>query len=390
LIATAYNTAPPITDKALQKCQATIAKEGGAYLATRMKARRSCETKRAGGKVAACPDASAGKALVKARDKFAANIKKKCSDAQVTSLTFGGSCQQFLYLSFKRDGASNNNSIGAADSLVGCMADAHAGVADRMAAIGLPGTEASAFSFGVAAGDATDTGAIFWTRVPDAASPATLEVATDTKFTQGLQSFQGATVSNGESTVKVDVSGLSPAMQYFYRFKQGSNVSPVGRVVTAPAPNDSTRTVRLVWSGDSNAYNQPFTALDPARLLNPDAFLYIGDTIYGDDPLADGIVAQTVPEYHGKYRANRADAALRSILSATGTYVAPDDHEVRNDYAGAVTAFATRQAAGNFAFRRNFPLREDGTDAMRLYRSFRWGSGAEFFLIDDRQYRSAK
>jgi phosphodiesterase/alkaline phosphatase D-like protein len=47
-------------------------------------------------------------------------------------------------------------------------------------------------------------------------------------------------------------------------------------------------------------------------------------------------------------------------------------------------------AEGNVAFRRYFPLREDGVDAMKLYRSTRWGSGAEFFLIDDRQYRSAK
>ena len=67
VIAMAYNTATPITDTGLQKCQATIAKEGGAFMATRMKAQRSCETKRAGGKVTACPDAAGGKALVKAR-----------------------------------------------------------------------------------------------------------------------------------------------------------------------------------------------------------------------------------------------------------------------------------------------------------------------------------
>jgi alkaline phosphatase D len=47
-------------------------------------------------------------------------------------------------------------------------------------------------------------------------------------------------------------------------------------------------------------------------------------------------------------------------------------------------------AAGNQAFRQYYPIREDSTDAMRLYRNFQWGSGAEFFLIDLRQYRSAK
>ena len=87
---------------------------------------------------------------------------------------------------------------------------------------------------------------------------------------------------------------------------------------------------------------------------------------------------------------NRSDASLRGIMAAAGTYVMPDDHEVRNDYSGAVPAYASRMATGNQAFRQYFPIREDSADAMRLYRSFQWGSGAEFFLIDLRQYRSAK
>ena len=47
-------------------------------------------------------------------------------------------------------------------------------------------------------------------------------------------------------------------------------------------------------------------------------------------------------------------------------------------------------AEGNRAFRRYMPLRENGGDPMQLYRSVQLGAGAEFFLIDDRQYRSAK
>ena len=35
-------------------------------------------------------------------------------------------------------------------------------------------------------------------------------------------------------------------------------------------------------------------------------------------------------------------------------------------------------------------MRESTGDPKQLYRSFRWGSLAEFFLIDDRQYRSPK
>ena len=35
-------------------------------------------------------------------------------------------------------------------------------------------------------------------------------------------------------------------------------------------------------------------------------------------------------------------------------------------------------------------MREDSGDPMVLYRSFKWGDVAEFFLTDNRQYRSAQ
>jgi alkaline phosphatase D len=397
LIATVYGdqTQAPITDSGLQKCQATISKEGGKYLGARMAAIRSCQAKRAGGKVAACPDAATGKKLDKLRATFDKNIRKKCTDAQLApdtapKLDFGNRCASYKVLTFKRDGATNNNSVSVLDRAIACLADAHAGAADRTAAIGLPGDEKSAFTDGVAAGDATDTAAIFWTRLPDPNSPGTLEYTTDATFKTGVLSTPVSSVANGDGTAKMEVTSLNPHTVYFYRFKQAAATSPVGRVVTAPSPSDNTTPVRLGWSGDSNAFNRPFTSLDPVRLQNPDAWMYIGDTIYGDDPQSDGLNAQTIPEYESKYRVNRSDAPLRGILAAMGTYAMSDDHEVQNDYSGAEPAFATRMAAGNFSFRRYFPIREDAVDPMRVYRNFQWGSGAEFFLIDYRQYKSAK
>jgi alkaline phosphatase D len=102
------------------------------------------------------------------------------------------------------------------------------------------------------------------------------------------------------------------------------------------------------------------------------------------------VVAMVSSEYDAKYRLNREDSALRWMMESTGTYAQWDDHEVRNDFAGAEPVFATRMAEGNTSFRRYMPLRDDTGDPMQLYRSFQFGTGAEFFLIDDRQYRSAK
>jgi phosphodiesterase/alkaline phosphatase D-like protein len=49
--------------------------------------------------------------------------------------------------------------------------------------------------------------------------------------------------------------------------------------------------------------------------------------------------------------------------------------------------FQAQMSDGNQAFREYMPMREDTGDPMLLYRRFQWGLAAEFFVIDDRQYR---
>jgi len=82
---------------------------------------------------------------------------------------------------------------------------------------------------------------------------------------------------------------------------------------------------------------------------------------------------------------------LRDLMANVGTDFIWDDHEVTNDFYGSpFGAFGPQIIAGNQAFRDWMPMREDGGDPMVLYRSFKWGDVAEFFLTDNRQYRSAQ
>src|SRR6266850_714022 len=394
LITTVYDANAPVSDAGLQKCQAGISKAVRKYLPSRMKAIRKCAMNRAAGKTVYCADGATATSYEAARAKMDAAIRAVCSESQLASnsspkLDFGAACRAYKLVSFTR-GPGNTNVMPVQDRLIRCLTDASAGVADRFAAVALTNRETSAFAQGVAAGDATDTTAIFWTSLPDSTTGAFLDISADPTFTLGVQTIPVTSAPGNDGIVKEDVGTLLPNTAYSYRFRQGTDTSAVGRVTTTPLPIDATTVVRLGWSGDSNAYNQPFTSLDPVRLLAPAAWFYIGDTIYGDDPFADGVVSMTQADYAGKYLHNRADGPLRNLMESTGNYLMWDDHEVRNDFAGAVPAFATRMAAGNAVFQRYMPLRENGTDPMQLYRSTRWGSGAEFFLIDDRQYRSAK
>ena len=399
LIGSVYDANAPVTDPGLQTCQRTISKAGGKYLVSRMKLARICEGDRVNGKVTACPDAKAAGKLETARIKFDGSVRKACTEAQLAAntapkLDFGFPCETYKLVSYVRNtsgiGDPSQNVLPVLDRAIRCLTDAHAQVADRTAQIAFPGPEMSAFAQGVAAGDATDTAVVFWTRLPDPNAGAFLDVSTDSTFATGVQTLAVSSAVGNDGTVKADVGSLFPSTTYFYRFRQGADTSATGRVKTAPAPSDATTVVRLGWTGDSNFFYGPYNSLDPVRLADQDAWFYIGDTIYGDDALADGVVATTFPEYADKYKLNRTDASLRNLMETTGTYAQWDDHEVRNDFAGAVPALAARMAEGNRAFRRYMPLRENGGDPMQLYRSFRIGAGAEFFLIDDRQYRSAK
>jgi alkaline phosphatase D len=397
LIGTVYAGTVP-TDPSLVGCQRAIARQGARYFRSRLKFGRLCQKKRGQGKVTACPDAFTADRVETARAVLDAGVRSACTEAQLAASTapkldFGFPCESYKLLSYVRSTdpmTPNANAMPIRDRAIRCLTDAHAHVADRTLEIAFPGTEPSAFTDGVAAGDATDSAAIFWTRLPDSTAGALLDVATDPTFTAGVQTIPVTPVTGDDGTVKVDVGSLLPFTTYFYRFRQGTDTSATGRVKTAPAPADATTVVRVGWSGDTNAFYRPYNALDPVRLQDPDSWFYIGDTIYGDDALADGVVAASFPEYAAKYRLNRSDQALRNLMEAAGTYAQWDDHEVRNDFSGAVPAFAARMAEGNRAFRRYMPLREDGGDPMRLYRSVRLGAAAEFFLIDDRQYRSAK
>src|SRR4030095_10991581 len=75
---------------------------------------------------------------------------------------------------------------------------------------------------GVAAGDATSTEAVLWTRALDPLVPAnaalTLEITADPTFTSGITALNAATDATKDYTCKVEVAGLQPNTVYYYRF----------------------------------------------------------------------------------------------------------------------------------------------------------------------------
>ena len=75
-----------------------------------------------------------------------------------------------------------------------------------------------------------------------------------------------------------------------------------------------------------------------------------------------------------------------------------DDHEVDNNYAANISEdglpselFLRRRAVAYQAYYEHMPLRRSSLpqgSQMQLYRDFRWGTLASFFVLDTRQYRT--
>ncbi len=126
------------------------------------------------------------------------------------------------------------------------------------------------FTLGVASGDPLPDGVVLWTRLapeplagggmPMADVEVSWEVAPDAAFRTVVQ--KGAAVARPElgHSVHVEVTGLQPGRDYWYRFRVGDEVSQTGRTVTAPAAGAAVDRLRFGVCGCSHFEVGYFTA----------------------------------------------------------------------------------------------------------------------------------
>jgi len=202
---------------------------------------------------------------------------------------------------------------------------------------------------GVAAGDATNTSAILWTRTVDGTtqqgtvSNLTAQVSTDPLFGSILYSFNGATDPNRDYTLKLDATGLKSGTRYYYRFQApDGGLSPVGTFKTTPKKTEKAA-VRFGFSGDGDGQWRPYGSTKDFNQLNLDYFVFLGDTIYETksalsaataDPLANS--TQALADYRRKYREQLEPvtpggfSGLKTFFASQGNYTLLDNHELGN------------------------------------------------------------
>ena len=146
----------------------------------------------------------------------------------------------------------------------------------------------TAVSFlGVAAGDASGTDVMLWTRAVDTNAPVALSlqarVSADSAFSSGVTTWPVTNNISKDYTAKLNVTGLTPNTRYYYDFvftnSVVTNTSLTGTFKTAPAANAAVP-VHFAFSGDMDGLIRPYALSSQVPSENLDFYFNCGDTIY--------------------------------------------------------------------------------------------------------------
>ncbi|MDX1963456.1 MAG: alkaline phosphatase D family protein [Pirellulales bacterium] len=272
------------------------------------------------------------------------------------------------------------------------------------------------FTLGVASGDPDHRSVVLWTRLaPQPLEPqggmdplpiaVRWELADDEGFQKIVASgTEVATPQLGHS-VHVVPTGLRPDRWYYYRFLAGEATSPVGRTRTMPSPDSLPGQLRFAFASCQHYETGFYTAYGQMARDQLDLVFHLGDYIY-EGAGKDGKVRKhlgeeikTLTDYRIRHSQYRSDPLLQGMHAVCPWYVTWDDHELDNNYAGAISEkmqedpalFLQRRANAYQAYYEAMPLRPRSLPQgpnLQLYRRGAFGRLAEFQVLDTRQYRT--
>ncbi|MFI6789007.1 alkaline phosphatase D family protein [Nonomuraea sp. NPDC050383] len=284
------------------------------------------------------------------------------------------------------------------------------------------GLRTDPFTLGVASGDPDHSGFVLWTRLaqeplaedglggmPQRPFTVQWQVYADEKGRRVVRTGVAVAAPEWGHSVHVEVDDLSSDRDYWYRFRVGPYVSPVGRARTAPHPLAYGVPLTMAFVSCAQYEHGLFTSYLRLAEERPDLVLHLGDYQYeyardtytipgGNVRDHEGPETETLAGYRQRHAQYKADPDLQAAHAAAPWLVVWDDHELDNNWADEVPEkpevpqpnFLARREAAFRAYYENMPLRRTsiprGID-MQLYRRIRWGRMATFHMLDTRQYR---
>ncbi|MGW0463951.1 alkaline phosphatase D family protein [Streptomyces sp. NPDC003027] len=280
------------------------------------------------------------------------------------------------------------------------------------------------FTLGVASGDPLPGSVLIWTRLapkpfevggglPPERVLVQWELAHDAAFTQIVRRGIATAHPEYNHSLRVAINLLDHDRVYFYRFRAGAWISPVGRTRTAPAAGTLTSELKIAAVSCQAYHDGYYTAYRHLAEEDVDVVFHLGDYLYeyavnatgGARNYTDRVLPAvfnretlTLDDYRLRYALYKSDPDLMAAHAAHPFVVTWDDHETENNYADDIPEngvppeeFLLRRASAYRAYWENQPLRTaqqpQGPD-MQLYRRLTFGRLAQFDILDTRQYRS--
>ena len=272
------------------------------------------------------------------------------------------------------------------------------------------------FLHGVASGDPLKDKVILWTRLtPNDVSlrlEVIWEIALDQKFSQLVNFGKVQTAQAQDFTVKVDANKLRSNQRYYYRFRYGNVISPIGQTKTLP---EISNTVSFAVCSCSNYPAGYFHVYQEIAKQDVDVVIHLGDYIYeyGKDGYATEDAAKlgrelaldnnkemmTLDDYRKRYALYRKDIDLQTVHQRHPFIVIWDDHELANDTwkDGAENhteetqsnknegKFIERKIAALQAYFEWMPIRPvSDNDHLNIYRQFNFGTLVQLTMLDTR------
>ncbi|MGJ8670352.1 MAG: alkaline phosphatase D family protein [Oceanococcus sp.] len=285
------------------------------------------------------------------------------------------------------------------------------------------------FAHGVASGDPLSDRVIIWTRITQQTYtadniPVSWFVATDPAMQNIVSSGSQNAIATHDWTIKVDVTGLSDATTYYYRFAALGAESMTGRTRTAPATSVDALRLAVVacssyWSSHWSGYSHI------AERNDLDLVVHCGDYIYDFVDQDEQVRARNdiKDTNHVDYRdwinldeCRRRYALFRSDRNHVRAHqqhpwtIVWDNHDISTGYGNELDApdladqVTTSLEDVCRAFYEwtpsrppladgsgNFLLLEDGSyptppDVTKLWRKLDFGPMADLFCVDTQLY----
>lgn len=266
---------------------------------------------------------------------------------------------------------------------------------------------ANPFTLGIASGDVTDRSAVLWTRLapqplesdggmPHAGVSVRWQLSADAGMSRVIQQGTVTATPDLAHSVHVDVQGLEPGREYWYRFSVAGYDSPVGLTRTLPDEKSRPDSVRFITASCQNYTHGFFAAYDHMVRDEPDFIIHLGDYIY-DTSFGETFrlhetddTPTSLADFRRRHALYKTDRQLQHAHAHVPFFTAIDNHDATED---ADPASFARRAAAYQAWYEHMPVRgyhAVGGNAFDLHRSVLLGDLVQISLLDGRQFRDLR